>query len=83
MREFKVELSGVNTLQFKSGFGTTKITVPKKNKAGENNADGLIGEVIHFMIMRHGKIKAQQMFEDRLSKYESIFDEPLSESTIK
>lgn len=83
MSEFKVELSGVNKLQFKTGHGTCKISVPKVDKDGENNADGLIGEVLHFMIMRHGKIKAKEIFEARLDKYESIYDLPLSESTRK
>ena len=81
MSKFKVELSGVNRLQFKTGHGTAKISVPKQNKSGENNADGLIGEVLHFMIMRHGKVKAKKIFEERLSLYESKYDEPLSEST--
>ena len=80
MSGFKVELSGVNKLQFKTGHGTAKISVPKMNKHGENNADGLIGEVLHFMIMRHGKIKAKEIFEDRLAKYESDYDLPLSEA---
>lgn len=83
MSNFKVELSGVNKLQFKTGHGTCKISIPKINKDGENNADGLIGEVLHFMIMRHGKIKAKEMFEERLDKYESIYDEPLTETTGK
>ena len=81
MSKFAVELSGVNKLQFKAGHGTCKISVPKVNRDGENNADSLIGEVLHFMIMRHGKTKAKQMFEERLAKYSDKYNEPLSEST--
>lgn len=83
MSNFKVELSGVNKLQFKTGTGTCKISIPKVNKDGQNNADGMIGEVLHFMIMRHGKVEAKRIFEERLSKYESKYDLPLSESTEK
>lgn len=82
MSDFKIELSGKCTLQFKTGFGTCKIEVPKQNKDGENNADGLIGEVLHFMIMRHGKIKAREIFENRLLKYEEKYNQPLNEETI-
>lgn len=80
MSEFKVELSGVNKLQFKTGLGSCKISIPKLNNAGQNNADSLIGEVLHFMIMRHGKIKALEIFNERLNKYGSEYDAPLNES---
>ena len=81
MSGFKVELSGVNKLQFKTGHGTAKVSIPKVNKSGENNADGLIGEVLHFMIMRHGKVESERIFKERLDKYESKYDLPLSEDT--
>ena len=80
MSKFAVELSGVNKLQFKTGHGTAKISVPKVNREGENNADGLIGEVLHFMIMRHGKVKAKQIFDERLAKYSDEYNEPLTEN---
>ncbi len=71
-----VELSGQCKLQFKtgSGGGTCKITINKTNNKGENGADGLINEVFHFGIMRHGKNKMREMLEEKLSDYPDHLD---------
>ena len=72
-----VELSGKCTLQFKtsSSGGRSKIEVPKQNNKGENCADGLIGEIFHFAIMRHGTDKFLEMAKDRASKYGDEYKE--------
>ncbi len=60
----QVELSGVCKLQFKTGkHGTLKMSVPKLNPKGENNADSFINEVFKFAILRHGKAKVVEMVE--------------------
>lgn len=70
-----VKLSGAATLQIDSGIGRSKITIPRVNRDGENNADSLINEVLHFAVMRHGKNKLRQMAEEKLSGYESKYDD--------
>ena len=70
-----VELSGKCTLQFKTSSkgATCKIEVRRKNREGENNADGLIGEVFHFAILRHGVDKFLEMAQERAAKYDSKY----------
>lgn len=71
-----VELSGKCTLQFKTiPSGRCKIEIPKINHKGENCADGLINEVFHFGVMRHGKKELRRMFEEKLSKYDDEFED--------
>lgn len=65
----QVQLSGKATLQFDTIKGTCKIEVPKQNRDGENNADSLIREVLHFGVMRHGKEKLRELFEEKLAEY--------------
>lgn len=71
----KVQLSGKCVLKIDTIVGKSTIEVPKKNLKGENNADALINEVIHFGVMRHGKNKFLQMVSEELSKYEDKFND--------
>lgn len=67
--EKKVQLSGKCTLQIDTMRSNTKIEIPKVNQRGENNADALIREVIHFGVMRHGKEELRKLIERKLSDY--------------
>jgi len=68
-----IELSGKCILKINTGKSNMTVEIPKLNhKTGENNADSLIGEVLHFAIMRHGRDKAKQIFDEKLSKYGEV-----------
>lgn len=69
-----VQLSGAATLQINTGVSRSKITIPKVNPDGENNADLLIDQVLHFAVMRHGKNTLRRMVEEKLSTYGVEYD---------
>lgn len=74
MNEQKVNLSGKCTLQFRTGSSTCKIEIPKKSlKTGENNADELINQVLHFAIMRHGMNKLQEIVTEKFTHYDEKY----------
>lgn len=65
----QVQLSGKCTLQIDTMRSNTKIEIPKLNHEGQNNADSLIDNVLHFAIMRHGTDKLKQIVEDKIKNY--------------
>ncbi|MDU7377886.1 MAG: hypothetical protein E7L09_05875 [Enterobacteriaceae bacterium] len=65
----QVQLSGKCTLKIDTIVGSSTINIPKVNLQGENNADGLIREVIHFGVMRHGKKALRELIEKKLADY--------------
>lgn len=71
----KVQLSGKCTLQIDTIMSRTKIEIPKVNRDGENNADVLIDNVLHFGVMRHGKNKMREIIEEKLNSYEEKYDD--------
>lgn len=69
MSDKKVQLSGKCTLQFDTMRSNTKIEIPKLGLDGQNNADSLIDNVLHFAIMRHGKALLREIVEKKLADY--------------
>ncbi|ELQ6126714.1 hypothetical protein R2255_003746 [Cronobacter dublinensis] len=65
----KVQLSGKCTLKIDTIVGRSTINIPKENLSGENNADALIRNVIHFGVMRHGKAALRKLIEEKLANY--------------
>lgn len=65
----QVQLSGKCTLKIDTIVGSTTIDIPKVNREGENNADALIRNVIHFGVMRHGKAALRKLIEEKLANY--------------
>ncbi|KZR30410.1 hypothetical protein [Enterobacter genomosp. S] len=65
----QVQLSGKCTLKIDTIVGSTTIDIPKVNREGENNADALIRNVIHFGVMRHGKADLRKLIEEKLANY--------------
>lgn len=65
----QVQLSGKCTLKIDTIVGSSTINIPKVNLEGENNADALIRNVIHFGVMRHGKAVLRKLIEEKLANY--------------
>ena len=65
----QVQLSGKCTLKIDTIVGSSTINIPKVNLEGENNADALIRNVIHFGVMRHGKADLRKLIEEKLANY--------------
>lgn len=61
----QVQLSGKCTLKIDTIVGSSTINIPKVNLHGENNADALIRNVIHFGVMRHGKQALRELIEKK------------------
>ncbi len=70
----QVQLSGKCTLKIDTIRGSSTIDIPKNNLQGENNADALLREVFHFGVMRHGKNKLREIFEEKIAGYDEKFD---------
>lgn len=69
----KVQLSGKCVLKIDTIRGSSTIEIPKNNLRGENNADALINEVIHFGVMRHGKEELRKLIDRKLADYGSEY----------
>lgn len=67
----KIKLSGKCTIQIDTGFGASKMSIPKLSPAGENNADEFIKQAFHFAIKRHGTKKALDMLKEQVKPYET------------
>ncbi len=77
MKKFKnkVQLNGQAKLNLHTGESLYHAVIPKNDRNGENNADHLIDTVLHFAVMRHGKKRLTEIFNKKLSEYDSKYDE--------
>ena len=65
----KVQLRGQCILKFHTGTGAYDLTIKKENLHGQNNADSLINEVLHFAVMRMGTDRLAKLVEEKIAKY--------------
>jgi len=75
MTEPAVKLSGKCTLQIDTGRSNLKTEIPKQNKDGQNNADELIQEVLHFSFLRHGINKTLEMAQAKADSWDDKYRE--------
>lgn len=75
MADKQVQLSGKCVLKIDTIKGSCTINIPKVNLSGVNNADALLNEVFHFGVMRHGKNKLREIFDEKLDAYGEEYED--------